>query len=128
MPKHTRMWWVTSSYFYISLILTIVVGVGSLLPPSELPEEIKFFSDKFSHFISYLALHSVWSITYSKAGVGMSFFIAFLLLVYGALIELLQGLYIPGRMADIFDFFANAIGIAVSLIVFLVWRRIIHKT
>ena len=111
----------------ISLIFTLIVGIGSLLPPNKLPDEIKLFPDKLLHLVSYFVLHFMWSITYSRASVHVFFFIAFLLFVYSGLIELLQGLHISGRTADISDFFANGIGIGISLIVFVVWKKTMQR-
>ena len=109
-------------YFFVSLILTIIVSVGSLLPSDDLPDEIDLFSDKLVHLVSYFALHFTWSLTYSKYKVHIFFLIAFLLLVYSGLIEILQDLYTADREADLFDILANGIGICISLVIFM-WRR-----
>ncbi len=112
-----RRFWMLSGISIALLIATL-----SLLPSSELPD-VKF-SDKYQHALAFLLL-AFW---FGSIVVRRDFFwIALALLGFGALIELVQGWMGLGRQADLLDLRADAIGIALGLLLALTpaggWAR-----
>ncbi|MFH1699737.1 MAG: VanZ family protein [Candidatus Zixiibacteriota bacterium] len=102
-------------YLFALLILTIS-SVPHFNPPNF---EITFI-DKIAHFIEYaifafLALRSLGKLSVFRNPKKL-YRSAFLIsLLFAGLDELHQA-YIPGRFSDIFDFFADALGILVVLL------------
>ena len=91
----------------------------SLIKSSHLPEIDIDNSDKYAHALAYGLLSLLWHVTlrsynFSKALV-LSSFIA---VIYGIVIEVLQGIISETRTPDFNDFFANCCGImVVSMII-----------
>ena len=100
-----RFWWLCDWAILLAVVL------GSLMPPNEFPVPT-LFNDKALHFGGYF-LMSFWFAgsldrrRYVWVAVG--------LLLLGALIEVLQHLMGYGRDAELRDFVADAVGIALGL-------------
>jgi VanZ family protein len=94
--------------------LALAITVLSLMPVEQLPE-VKL-SDKIEHILAYVAL-ALWfgSIVARRR----LLWLALALMLFGALIELLQGAMGLGRQADLHDLGANAAGIAGGLLLAL---------
>lgn len=97
--RHPRLW------FIAGLLLAGLVAWLSLLPPGRLPR--LHLWDKIEHAIAYLVL-SFWfgSVIFRRDLPGL--FVA--LLLFGALIEVAQGMMGLGRQADWRDLLANGAG------------------
>ena len=83
-------------------------------------------SDKIIHVSAYFLLTLSWLLSMSgnvKSLLG-SLLIAFIIFVYGIIIEVLQGTFTNARQADIFDILANFTGI---LIAFFVFMKVLRK-
>ena len=103
-------------------MIAAVITVLSLIPNSELPD-IRV-SDKIEHMLAYVAL----SFCFASVVVRRDWFwLVVILLAFGALIELAQGLMSLGRSADARDLLADAVGIAIGLLLALTplggWAR-----
>ena len=95
---------------YLTLTLGLIILYLSLQPPSE--ADIKHLvSDKMVHLIAYFIL--VFPVSLERIFPQLSVFLV--ALAYGGCIELLQPLM--GREADMMDFFANAAGIILGILV-----------
>jgi uncharacterized protein YfiM (DUF2279 family) len=122
------MWWDMSRFRrsilfvagYIVLIFTLS-SIPSLRAPG--PEFLP--KDKIAHFVEYSILGVLlfkgigWTVTPSRAAT-----FGFLFAVgasVGALDELYQS-FVPGRMMSIFDWYADALGVAVGCGVFVFTR------
>ncbi len=91
--------------------IMLVVTVLCLLPSSKLPDVN--VSDKIEHIVTFVLL-TFW---FGSIVVRRDYFwLALALLAFGALIEVAQGLMGVGRQADLLDLRADAIGIALGLI------------
>lgn len=110
-------------FIYIALFLTVLITFGSLSSVSSAGVIKIHFSDKIIHTSAYLLLTLAWlfSLKISKNVKSLWSFItiAFIVFVYGILIEVLQGAITNTRQADIYDILANFIGVLVALLVFV---------
>ena len=91
---------------------TIIVTILTLLPGKDLPDVHIVNFDKFAHvgvFFLLSLLYSRWKL-YGK-GLNVSLpVIVVVIILYGGLIEILQGTFYTDRYADIYDFIANGVG------------------
>ena len=108
-------------YYIVAIFLTIAITVGSLISVKnviELPN-IHFF-DKFLHFSAYFLLTLSWLIAFSNKLTQQKkvVIIVITVFIYGIIIEALQGTLTTYRQADLFDLFANFIGIGIAWVFF----------
>ena len=89
----------------LALVALMAPNVGAVLPPGN--------SDKLAHVIGFFAMTSWFAGVYRRARWGA---VAFGMLAFGALTELLQGFATRSRSADPVDFAADALGVAVALL------------
>ena len=95
---------------YLTLMLALLIMFLSLKPPSEV--DTKFLvSDKVLHLFAYCLM--VLPVSLERIFPHFSVFL--FALAYGGCIELIQPF--TGREADIMDFFANAAGIILGVLV-----------
>ena len=78
--------------------------------------------DKLQHFMAFSTLAVTWALARSPSRRG-HWAIAAWLLLYGALIEIVQA-YVPGRDASWLDLMADAVGIAAGLGLVTLLRRL----
>jgi len=101
-------------YVWLSLGWMLVIGVivGSLLPGPIIQEITPTINDKVEHFSAYFALMVWFAGLYPRAKHAR---VAGALLFLGIALEVLQGTVTTTRTFDLFDFAADAVGIAVAL-------------
>ena len=107
-------------FFYIAILLTVAITVGSLI---SLKNELQIgvqISDKILHAFGYFMLTISWLLAYNVKSnpMKLSLLIASAVFIYGIIIEILQGALTDYRQADLYDVFANFTGIAVAIIFF----------
>lgn len=110
---------INQSFFYLPTILwSVFIFIASLLPAQELPTVQ--VTDKFLHTAVYFILLFLWCATdlYLK-----SFKIALLqkaaiCVVYGFVIEVLQGSLTTTRHFDVYDLVANSLGVLIATVLF----------
>jgi len=80
--------------------------------------------DKTVHFLFYFVLTLLWNFALQKKykNWALKYIIVFVLIVYGIVIEVLQGVLTKNREADIYDVMANSAGALVALIV-IFWLK-----
>lgn len=107
------------SAYYISSLLTIIIIYLSLSSLSNLGVEI-IVSDKILHSFAYFSLTISWFFAVQKSHKNLKTKIAvcFFILIFGIILEVLQGSITVNRMMDYRDVFANSAGILVALITF----------
>ena len=106
----------------VGVAIAVFIATMSLLPSRHLPDVN--VSDKIEHALAFLLL-TFW---FGSIVVRRDFlWLALALLVFGGLIELVQGWMGLGRRADLLDLCADAIGIAGGLLLALTplgrWAR-----
>lgn len=102
-------------YIYSALILTV-----SSLPNFGPPDLGISFIDKIAHFVEYgifafLALRSLGKLPIFQNRNKLYWGTIVISVVFAALDEWHQA-YIPGRFADIYDFFSDSLGIAIVVL------------
>mgnify|MGYP000954717151 CR=1 FL=1 len=105
---------------FIAISLTIFVALISLVSLKEIPSIGGSNSDKVGHVIAYFVLCLSWLNAndnfFSKRY--QNYKIIFILIVYGIIIEGLQHVLTTYRQADLYDVFANSLGVLLALILF----------
>lgn len=107
-------------FIYIAVFLTVLITVGSLIPPKEVVEVKVPSFDKVIHFGAYFLLALSWLLSFIKKSkeATYAYIIVFLVGVYGIIIEGLQATITTVRQADIYDIIANFTGVLVALLIF----------
>jgi len=107
----------------IALFITIAIAVLSLIKPSE-SSGLSLFkfenADKIQHLIAYFFLTLSWlfAIKSSTKKIKVIITIIVLCVLYGTIIEVLQGIATSYRTADYRDIIANSVGITLAVIIF----------
>src|SRR3990172_1796044 len=106
-----------------ALLWAMLIFVLCMIPGSDLPKISwleNFGFDKFVHAGLFFVLASLLARGFSKHKKARSPKIITLIIcvVYGGLLELLQGALFVERTADIYDFIANSLGSALGLLLF----------
>lgn len=127
----------TKSYIVSFLILVVCLLPGSSLPTVKV-DWVSF--DKLVHLLMYVPL--TWTLAYGfklqtrfphlqSKHLIYAFVIA---CVYGAFIELLQFVITPDRAAELYDFFADAVGAGIGVMtatlgmkLIFFWNRFFQK-
>lgn len=108
-------------------MLALVIAVLSLLPSQEFPETDVPFADKWVHWVMYAALAAVviWedreSLIVSSHHMPA---VVILCSMYGGLMEVLQATVTTTRSGDWLDFYADALGVVISSLLFYIYRFI----
>lgn len=104
----------------------ILLFTGTHLP--SMPTGIPRVSDKWLHFSGFFGLTILlcWVISTRKSAVKKFLFIAALTLAYGAFDEISQG-FVRGRVPDIRDFAADALGIFSAIALYATARVVYLK-
>ncbi|WP_445714822.1 VanZ family protein [Flavobacterium sp.] len=100
-------------YFLLTIFWAILIAVLSLVSFKSIAKGIVSGNDKFFHFVFYaiFAILLRLSIRNKK----MNFFIICIVVIYGIIIEILQGVLTTTRESDLFDALANTLGAIVGL-------------
>jgi len=113
----------------LAIIATLIVAVLSLtaIPKINLGLEIKS-ADKFLHILAYFTLSTVWFLALQKKlnNIYSKLLLIFSLVIYGIILEVLQGGITNYRTGDFFDVIANTIGILLAALVikkFITWFK-----
>lgn len=126
------------SYTVLSTIVALIIFyLSCLIPQDDIPVvdfefPIPIPIDKIVHFCMYFGLSSViaWNYIWVKKGeiiyLKLIIFVILLPILYGGIIELLQGEYF-NRTADWEDFLANTIGVLVSVPISLKFKNYIKR-
>jgi VanZ family protein len=89
------------------------------MPSVEVPGK-----DKTIHFIFYFVLTLLWNFALQKKYKiwSLKFIIVIAVIIFGIIIEVLQGVLTKNREADIYDVMANSAGALIALIV-IFWLK-----
>ena len=114
---------------FLAIVATIIVAILSLtsVPKINLGLQIKS-GDKILHILAYFTLSFVWFLAMQER---MSSFaekgrLIALLILYGIILEVLQGGITDYRTGDFYDVIANIIGVLLATVVinrFIAWFK-----
>lgn len=127
MLQPIKNWFLRNSVL-IAFSLSVFVAVGSLIGTNSLPKQNFSISDKALHALAYFLLMWSWLIVFRKDRSFKSKLSIFMcLLVFGIILEFLQGEMLLHRTADWKDVMANVIGLVLGLITFKRMYQITFK-
>ena len=101
---------------WISIWIAMIaaVAVGSLMPAQDLPPLFPQ-ADKLEHLLGYGILPGWGALLYARTSSLVR--VAIGLVAYGIAIEIAQALFTTGRQAEVLDAVADAIGVALGILV-----------
>jgi VanZ family protein len=115
----------------LAVLATIIIAVLSLtaIPKINFGLEIKS-SDKILHILAYFTLSMVWFLALQKkmSNLYSRFFLIFSIVIYGIILEVLQGGITNYRTGDFYDVIANTIGVLLAVLLinkFISWFKAI---
>jgi VanZ family protein len=119
MLKHIKAL-LEDNALFIAIFFTISITIGSLVKSDVIAIEIVSISDKTIHFIAYFFLMLSWLYVFFKK---KSFsknvkFIFIGCIVFGIIIEILQGVTTTYRTLSFLDVAANTVGVLFASTVF----------
>lgn len=121
---------VNKKLFLLAAIIYSIALISILLVPNDgLPYFGTRFEDKIYHFLAYGLLCFLWAKALSGYQVKRAIVIALLFsIIYGTIIEVLQGYLTDTRKSSVGDSIANGVGaIVVSLILTIKQRTSVKK-
>ena len=127
--------WVLKTLFGFTIIYTVALTIGSLIKPVEIDTTLSY-ADKILHTGAYAGLTFLWLSVYqlfsSKKQILWTasykyFLIMILIVIFGVIIEVLQGSITSYRTADTWDAIANTAGVLFGSIMFLLFFKKIMK-
>lgn len=100
-----------------ALVILILCGIpGRDIPHISFLELLSF--DKFVHAAIFFVLYILFRRSLNNAGIALTterrFILFFSCIIYGGLLEIMQGLVFEERSADLYDFIANSFGVIVA--------------
>ncbi len=111
-----------------TIAYTLAILVMSLVSNQSLPSFGANYEDKIFHLLAYGLLNLLWYKALVgfeiKRPIGIAFFAS---IVYGIIIEVLQGQYTIVREPSIMDGIANSIGVAIVSLFLTVKKKTIVK-
>ena len=118
-------------FFVITILYSIALTVVCLIDLNGVIE-VKFsFGDKIFHSLSYFVLTVLWYYTFYynlKFNKGKALIYAVVIsIIFGIVIEVLQGTVTTYRSSDIIDVFANSFGAILAAVVIAVKNKYILK-
>lgn len=97
---------------WLAIIWTVIMLIGCLTPHKDIPEELSSFNDKSLHIIIFVPFAILWILAGYRVG-----YVLVAGILFGALIEVLQGLLPINRNADWLDLAADSLGAVLGTIV-----------
>jgi len=112
----------------LAVCYTLVLTVFSLVSIKSLPKLGSSFDDKILHVFAYTILVLLWYFTLYGLKKAKPILIAVCFsILYGIIIEVLQGQLTTVRNFDILDILANCMGIAIGTLFILIKNRTFVK-
>ncbi|MDC8005802.1 VanZ family protein [Aureisphaera galaxeae] len=112
--------------FYSGLLYTLILTVLFMVPAPDIPDMGIEFGDKWAHILVFFILTFLWLlITWKNHWLRKNrvFWVSFWALLYGIIIEALQGGFFESRSADVWDTIADAVGILLACLVFVMMKK-----
>ncbi|MGE5944759.1 MAG: VanZ family protein [Flavobacteriales bacterium] len=104
--------------FLITILYSLALASVCLISFKKLPDIGVSFGDKLFHSLTYVILVFLWYnslVFHFKIGKIKALTDASIIsIIFGIIIEVLQGVFTATRHADVFDVLANSIGVVVA--------------
>lgn len=113
----------------------LLIFILSSIPGDNLPQMDFRFEDKFEHFFAYAGIGFLFARAFfyqsRLPGLREKYVLATLIagILFGVSDELHQ-YFVPGRVTDLYDLIADAIGVVMGVLLFraLLWRGVASET
>jgi VanZ family protein len=118
------------NYLFLAVTWTVLITVASLVSFNTVPKVNLPGNDKVVHFLFYLVFVVFWSLTKKQSVFEIKYGlkIVVLAIIYGIIIEVLQGVFTKTREADFYDALANSLGAIVGFAaLFCVKNKLFNK-
>ena len=110
---------------YIAIFFTISITIGSLVNSDFIVVKFISVSDKAYHLIAYFLLMLSWLYVFCKKET-LQRNVKYIILgciIFGIIIEILQGVITSYRTASYLDIVANTIGVLLAVVIFHVFEK-----
>jgi VanZ family protein len=110
---------------YIAIFFTISITIGSLVKSDFIVVKSISVSDKIYHLIAYFLLMLSWLYVFCKKET-LQKNVKYVILgciIFGIIIEILQGIITSYRTASYLDIVANTIGVLLAVVIFHVFEK-----
>lgn len=108
-------------WILLAIAYTTVLTVVSLMTLRNLPDVGVSYGDKIFHFFAYFVMTFLWALAWffsfnfdKKRSIRNAFIIA---VIFGIIIEVLQGTLTASRSLDVYDMLANTLGALLAAVV-----------
>lgn len=113
---------------FVALGYSITLAVLSLVSDDSLPDFGTNYDDKIYHFLAYALLTFLWFKVFINFNNSKPILFAFIIsVVFGIIIEVLQGEFTVVRDPSIMDILANSVGVAIVSLILLIRNSTIVK-
>ncbi len=113
---------------FVAVGYSIILAVLSLISNDALPYFGTNYEDKIYHLLAYALLTFLWFKVFIKFKTRKPILLAFISsIVFGIIIEVLQGEFTVARDASIMDILANSIGVTIVSLILLMKNSTIVK-
>lgn len=111
---------------YIAIFFTISITIGSLVKSDFIVVKSISVSDKTYHLIAYFLLMLSWLNVFCKKETFQKNvkYVILGCIIFGIIIEILQGIITSYRTASYLDIVANTIGVLLAVVIFHVFKKI----
>ncbi len=118
-----------TTIFSATIFYTIAVTVLSLVNlDNKIPKLNSGFDDKIAHFLLYSIFCLMWFLTFKLLDLKRSLLSALSFsILFGMVIEILQGMDFISRTKDVFDFLSNVIGSTSMAILIYTKNKVVIK-
>jgi len=113
--------------FIIAILYSLALATVSLVKINNLPNVGVSNADKIFHFLTYSVLAFLWTNTFffkfKYKKVKAIVYASVLSIIFGIIIEVLQGSITVSRHTDIYDAIANTLGVLIMVIILLINKK-----
>ena len=113
----------------ISLVYTIALTYVCLMKLNKMPDVGVSYGDKIFHLLAYALFSFLWINTFLQAFKTKKEivipYVAMFCIVFGIIIEVLQGTITDYRSSDVFDVVANTAGVLLTVLI-LSLQKLVH--
>ena len=113
--------------FVNALIYTLALTIMSLIKVKGLPDMGISNSDKIFHFLAYAILIFLWyKVFFYKVNLKKNkaiIYAGIISIIFGIIIELIQGSATTSRVSDVYDGLANVLGVLFMSVILLINKK-----
>lgn len=109
--------------FFISVLYTLALAVVCLISLKNVPDVGLAYADKIFHCLTYFIFTLLWFgsfvLRFGYPKVKALLFSAFFAIIFGIIVEVLQGKVTTTRTLDFYDVIANTLGVVLAVVILM---------